>query len=59
MNEAAVKKIKEAALRDFQKSSRNVQLHTDQMNDPSSTPEYRRAIKEALEVWNLLKEAAR
>lgn len=51
MNEAAVKPLREATLRDFRKNARNVERHREQMNDPASTPEYRQAVKEALEQW--------
>lgn len=51
MNDAAVKPLREATLRDFRKNARNVEFHREQMNDPAVTPEYRQAVKEALEQW--------
>lgn len=51
MNDAAVKPLREATLRDFRKNARNVERHREQMSDPAVTPEYRQAVKEALEQW--------
>ena len=51
MNDAAVKPLREATLRHFRKSARNVEWHRGQMSDPEITPEYRQAVKEALEQW--------
>jgi len=57
MTNQAVKPIKQAVLKDFRKSWRNIERHRSEMGNFSNSIGYRQAVREALEEWAKLRSA--